>query len=117
MPRPDTVSSQLSVNCPCYTVLREPAWILLLNKSKRSESQGESQRTRFHRQANSGGKVDTFLTRSTLGRLGTLNLSNRLTIEVHIANFRAVRGYTVIVALSDETSGEARRVLPDTVLA
>ena len=32
----------------------------------------------------------------------TINLTNRVTIEVHTANFRAVRGYTVIGAICDE---------------
>ena len=32
----------------------------------------------------------------------TINLSNRVTIEVHTANFRAVRGYTVVAAICDE---------------
>ena len=32
----------------------------------------------------------------------TINLTNRVTIEVHTANFRAVRGYTVIAAICDE---------------
>ena len=31
-----------------------------------------------------------------------INLTNRVTIEVHTANFRAVRGYTVIGAICDE---------------
>jgi len=32
----------------------------------------------------------------------TINLTNRVTIEVHTANFRAVRGYTVVAAICDE---------------
>ena len=32
----------------------------------------------------------------------TINLTNRVTIEVHTANFRAIRGYTVIAAICDE---------------
>ena len=32
----------------------------------------------------------------------TIHLTNRVTIEVHTANFRAVRGYTVIGAICDE---------------
>ena len=32
----------------------------------------------------------------------TINLNNRVAIEVHTANFRAVRGYTVIAAICDE---------------
>ena len=31
-----------------------------------------------------------------------INLTNRVTIEVHTANFRAVRGYTVVAAICDE---------------
>ncbi len=31
-----------------------------------------------------------------------ITLSNRVTIEVHTANFRAVRGYTVVAAICDE---------------
>src|SRR5262249_38694705 len=34
----------------------------------------------------------------------TINLSNRVTIEVHTANFRAVRGYTVVAAILDEVA-------------
>ena len=33
-----------------------------------------------------------------------INLSNRVTIEVHTANFRAVRGYTVVAAIADEVA-------------
>ena len=32
----------------------------------------------------------------------TIDLTNRVTIEVHTANFRAIRGYTVIAAICDE---------------
>ncbi len=32
----------------------------------------------------------------------TINLTNRVTIEVHTAKFRAVRGYTVVAAICDE---------------
>ena len=31
-----------------------------------------------------------------------IDLTNRVTIEVHTANFRAIRGYTVIAAICDE---------------
>ena len=31
-----------------------------------------------------------------------IDLSNRITIEVHAANFRSVRGYTIVCALCDE---------------
>jgi hypothetical protein len=31
-----------------------------------------------------------------------INLTNRISIEVHTANFRAVRGYTVVAAICDE---------------
>lgn len=34
----------------------------------------------------------------------TINLENRVTIEVHTANFRAVRGYTVAAAICDEVA-------------
>ena len=32
----------------------------------------------------------------------SINLTNRITIEVHTANYRAVRGYTVVAAICDE---------------
>jgi hypothetical protein len=32
----------------------------------------------------------------------TVEVSNRVTIEVHTASFRTVRGYTIIAALCDE---------------
>ena len=35
-------------------------------------------------------------------RSESLDLSNRITIEVHTASFRTVRGYTVVAALLDE---------------
>jgi phage terminase large subunit-like protein len=34
----------------------------------------------------------------------TINLTNRITIEVHSANFRAIRGYAIVAAICDEIS-------------
>ncbi len=51
------------------------------------------------------GFLDTvpMLTRMVESRTKeTINLTNRVTIEVHTANFRAVRGYTVVAAICDE---------------
>jgi hypothetical protein len=35
-------------------------------------------------------------------RAETINLKNRVTIEIHTASFRTVRGYTIVAALCDE---------------
>ena len=32
----------------------------------------------------------------------SIDLAGRITIEVHTANFRSIRGYTVVAALCDE---------------
>ena len=37
-------------------------------------------------------------------RKEAIELANRVTIEVHTANFRAVRGYTVVAAIADEVA-------------
>jgi hypothetical protein len=37
-------------------------------------------------------------------RAESIDLTNRLNIEVHTASFRAVRGYTIIAALCDEVA-------------
>ena len=59
------------------------------------------------------GFLDTvpMLTRMVESRTKeTIDLTNRVTIEVHTANFRAVRGYTVVAAICDEIAELAAAV-------